>query len=108
MDKQQRLQEWSARITDFKSSGLTMSAWCQAHGQTIHQLKYWLRKLNEPSSSTSSSSNWLPLAIHNPSAEFSSPSSSLTVRVGLVGIEVHTGFNPELLREIVRVLESSC
>lgn len=57
MDKQQRLQEWLARITDFKSSGLTMSAWCQAHGQTIHQLKYWLRKLNEPSSSTSSSSS---------------------------------------------------
>ncbi len=29
MDKQQRLQEWTARITDFKTSGLTMSAWCQ-------------------------------------------------------------------------------
>ena len=108
MDKQQRLQEWSARITDFKSSGLTMSAWCQAHGQTIHQLKYWLRKLNEPSSSTSPSANWLPLAIHSPSAEFSSSSSPLTVRVGHVAIEVQVGFNPNLLREIVRALELSC
>jgi hypothetical protein len=105
MDKQQRLQEWTARITDFKTSGLTMSAWCQVHGQTIHQLKYWLRKLNEP---TSSSTNWLPLAINSPSTEFFSPSSSLMVRVGHVGIEVQTGFNPELLRQIVRALDLPC
>ncbi|MCU6791551.1 IS66 family insertion sequence element accessory protein TnpB [Paenibacillus sp. WQ 127069] len=108
MDKQQRLQEWMARITDFKSSGLTMSAWCQAHGRTIHQLKYWLRKMNEPSSSTSSPSKWVPLAIHSPSEEFISSSSSLTVRVGHVGIEVQAGFNPNLLREIVKALDLSC
>ncbi len=108
MDKQQRLQEWTARIADFKTSGLTMSAWCQTHGQTIHQLKYWLRKLNEPSFSTSSSSNSLPLAINSPSAEFSSPSSPLTVRVGHVGIEIQAGFNPNLLREIVQALDFSC
>ncbi|NEW09360.1 hypothetical protein GK047_25790 [Paenibacillus sp. SYP-B3998] len=54
MDKQQRLQAWTTRITDFKSSGLTMSTWCDAHNQTIHQLKYWLRKLSySPSSSVS-------------------------------------------------------
>ncbi|MCY9691478.1 IS66 family insertion sequence element accessory protein TnpA [Paenibacillus alginolyticus] len=108
MNKQQRLQEWTTRIIDFKSSGLTMSAWCQAHGQTIHQLKYWLRKLNESSSSATSSSNWLPLAIHSPSAEFSTPSSSLTVRVGHLAIEVQAGFNPNLLQEIVRALDLSC
>jgi hypothetical protein len=57
MDKQQRLQAWTARITDFKSSGLTMSSWCEVHNQTIHQLKYWLRKLSHsPSSSAISSS----------------------------------------------------
>ncbi|MCY9667496.1 IS66 family insertion sequence element accessory protein TnpB [Paenibacillus alginolyticus] len=108
MDKQQRLQEWTARITDFKSSGLTKSAWCQAQGQSIYKLKYWLHKLNEPSSSTSSSSNWLPLAISSPPTEISLPSSPLTVRVGIVGIEVHSGFNPQLLREIVRALDLSC
>lgn len=109
MDKQQKLQEWSARITDFKSSGLTMAAWCEANSQSIHKLKYWLRKLNESSTSTSSSSSsWLPLAIHHPSVEYSLPSTPLIVRVGLAGIEVKDGFNPHLLREIVRALEQPC
>jgi transposase-like protein len=107
MDKHQRLQEWTARITDFKTSGLTMSAWCKAHDQTIHQLKYWLRKLNHFSSSKPSSTTWLPLAIASPPAQPSSPSSFL-VRVGHAGIEVKPGFNPELLREIVRALEMPC
>jgi hypothetical protein len=107
MDKHQRLQEWTTRITDFKTSGLTLSAWCEAHGQTIHQYKYWLRKLNHISSSAPSSAAWLPLAIAIPLAE-SSPSFSFVVRVGHAGIEVKDGFNPELLRKIVRALELPC
>ena len=35
MYKHQRFQEWTARIADLKTSGLTMSAWCEAHGHTI-------------------------------------------------------------------------
>jgi hypothetical protein len=107
MDKHHRLQEWIARITDFKASGLTMSAWCEMHDQTIHQLKYWLRKTNQLSSSEPSSASWLPLAIARPPAE-SSSLASYVVRVGQAGIEVKAGFNPELLREIVRALESPC
>ncbi|MEK5060521.1 hypothetical protein BK126_04625 [Paenibacillus sp. FSL H7-0326] len=107
MDKHQRLQEWTARIKDLKTSGLTMSAWCEAHGHSIHQLKYWLRKSNHSSSSASSSATWLPLTIASPSADPSSP-SSFVVRVGHAEIEVRAGFHPELLREIVRALELPC
>lgn len=96
MDKHQRLQEWTARIEDLKTSGLTMSAWYEAHGHNIHQLKYWLRKSNHSSSSSSSSSSasssatWLPLAIASRSADPSLP-SSFVVRVGHAEIEVRAG-----------------
>ena len=108
MDKHQRLQDWTTKTTDFKTSGLTMPAWCEAHGQTLHQLKYWLRKLNPSSSSAPSSATWLPLAITRHPAESSSSVASLVVRVGHAGIEVSDGFNPELLRKIVRALELPC
>ncbi|WP_420850852.1 IS66 family insertion sequence element accessory protein TnpA [Paenibacillus aceris] len=36
--------EWEARITGYRSSGLTLSAWCTANQCTINQLKYWLYK----------------------------------------------------------------
>ena len=107
MDKHQRLQDWTTKITNFKTSGLTMPAWCQAHGQTPHQLKYWLRKLNPSSSSAPSPATWLPLTLTHPT-DSSSPVTFLVVRVGHAGIEVTDGFNPELLRNIVRALELPC
>lgn len=66
MDSNQRVQDWALRIEDFKDSGLTMSAWCKAHTQSMHQLKYWLKKMNisvRPRSS-SSSTEWLPVPSH--------------------------------------------
>lgn len=42
--KEQRLQDWQARIADYHASGLTMAAWCQEHSVTKETLKYWLRK----------------------------------------------------------------
>lgn len=108
MDKHLRLQDWTTKTTNFKTSGLTMPAWCQAHGQTLHQLKYWLRKLSlNSSSSAPSSATWLPLAITHPT-ESSAPVASLVVRIGHAGIEVMDGFNPDLLRHIVRALEPPC
>jgi hypothetical protein len=40
---EQRRQEWSERIVNYRTSGLTMPAWCTANGHTLDQLKYWLR-----------------------------------------------------------------
>lgn len=38
-NKEQRRQEWTARIEDYKSSGQTMAVWCCANGRSIEQLK---------------------------------------------------------------------
>ncbi|MCK8487061.1 hypothetical protein M0651_07760 [Paenibacillus sp. MBLB2552] len=37
-------EHWKARISDYRASGLTMSAWCAANGCKTDQLKYWLYK----------------------------------------------------------------
>jgi hypothetical protein len=65
MDSNQRNQEWASRIADFKSSGQTMSAWCAAHDLSIHQLKYWIKKMNIPgrTNPTAPGANWLPVAV---------------------------------------------
>ena len=48
---EQRQQQWTERIRDYQASGRTMSAWCDAQGVTLHQLKYWLRKIDSSPSS---------------------------------------------------------
>ncbi|MGO4268503.1 IS66 family insertion sequence element accessory protein TnpB [Paenibacillus sp. TAF58] len=66
--KEQRRKEWSARIEDYRTSNLSMTAWCEAHHVTKEQLKYWLRKLKLVHSEVEDpiSPNWVPLKVSDP------------------------------------------
>ena len=103
-DREQLRQLWAARIADDRSSGLTMAAWCARHQIRVDQLKYWLyrRKLQTPPSSTAPTAGprFLPLTV-------TEPSPSLTVRVGSVHIDLKPGFDPHLLKAVVRALEET-
>jgi hypothetical protein len=108
--KDQLRQLWAARIADYRASGLTMSAWCAANQCTINQLKYWLYKAKNmpPSPSSASSPRWVPLTVAD-SQPKAPVSSALVVCIGQVRIELHPGFDPQLLREVVHALgEASC
>jgi hypothetical protein len=107
--KDQLRQLWAARIADYRASGLTMSAWCTANQCTIHQLKYWLYKAKNfmPSPSTDSTLRWVPLAVADRQLK-SAISSSLTICIGQARIELQSGFDPRLLREVVQALETPC
>lgn len=109
MDKKQLNQEWATRVTNFKASGLTMSAWCSAHGLILHQLKYWLRKTAEQSNEVPliPSTKWIPLVVKNKEVP-SSQVQPLVIRVGHADIEVAAGFDADLLRLVVRALEVPC
>ncbi|WP_438347550.1 IS66 family insertion sequence element accessory protein TnpA [Paenibacillus sp. FA6] len=99
--KEQRLQEWKTRIADYRASGLTMAAWCQAHQFSKETLKYWLRKTNaNPAASQGHPPRFVPLTVSH-----SSVSSALFVEIGQAKIEVRAGFDAELLRAVVQALE---
>ncbi|PDO09197.1 MAG: hypothetical protein BLM47_13960 [Candidatus Reconcilbacillus cellulovorans] len=100
-DREQLRQLWAARIADYRSSGLTMAAWCARHHIRVDQLKYWLyrRKLQNPSP-RAAGPRFLPLTV-------TEPSPTLTVRVGSVHIDLKPGFDPQLLKAVVRALEEA-
>jgi hypothetical protein len=107
MKRDQRQNEWAKRIVAYKASGLTMAAWCSANQVTLEQLKYWTRKLKQPSSSDFvSSASFIPVTV----AEQAAPHipSSLVVHVGSASIILQKGFDPQLLREAVEALRASC
>jgi len=106
MTKEQQRQQWQARIVAYRASGLTLKAWCAAHDCTVDQMKYWLYKSSKHAPSNSSSSSapapatcFVPLAV----AE-ETKSAPLLLRIGPAQIELHTGFDPRLLREVVHAL----
>ncbi|WP_025683047.1 IS66 family insertion sequence element accessory protein TnpA [Paenibacillus maysiensis] len=108
-DRDKRRHEWTIRVADYKASGLTMSAWCTANHRSKESLKYWLRKLKQDSSSSSThSTNWLPITVADPPSAAIVNASTLIVRIGQASIELHPDFDPHLLCKIVHALESPC
>lgn len=104
-DKEQRRQLWQERISAYRASGLTLKAWCAANGCTIDQMKYWLYKSKESNSSTTTISTdsaqkprFVPLAVST------DVEASLLLRVGPAQIELRPGFDPRLLRDVVKAL----
>ena len=44
---QLKLNEWTARFSEQKASGLSAKQWCAQNGFTIHAYNYWKRQLKE-------------------------------------------------------------
>ncbi|WP_397386675.1 IS66 family insertion sequence element accessory protein TnpA [Paenibacillus sp. MMS20-IR301] len=99
---EQRQYEWTERIRDYRASGRTMAAWWEAQGGTLHQLKYWLRKIDSSVPSTSTP-HFIPVTVSPPPR-----APSLTLRFGPATLDVREGFSPELLRQVVQALEPIC
>jgi hypothetical protein len=104
MDKNELRKQWKDRIESYRSSGLTMSAWCSANGFTLDQLKYWLykgKKKETPATAPQSTPAFVSVAVTSAAEQ---RSSVLWIEVGSARIEVQHGFQPELLREVVAAL----
>ena len=107
-NKEQRRQEWAARIEDYKTSGQTIAAWCSANGRNIEQLKYWLRKFKNASivEVAPVPVHWTSLTMNDGPASISSP--PLILHVGPTHIQLQPGFDPGLLLSVVKALQPLC
>ncbi|MFD1674128.1 IS66 family insertion sequence element accessory protein TnpA [Alicyclobacillus fodiniaquatilis] len=72
-------ETWWERVTAFHNSGQSGVAWCANHGIKEHQLWYWVRRFREPTSTPSSSPDFLPVQIPK---SLSVTNTFLLVRVG--------------------------
>ncbi|BBN97854.1 IS66 family insertion sequence element accessory protein TnpA [Sporolactobacillus terrae] len=95
------LQElWQERINDFEASHLNGIQWCANHNISLSQFRYWRRKLclTAPQASRSKD-RWVSVDLTD-----SARQNPLLIQLGTMKIEVHPGFNPDLLADVVRVL----
>ncbi|WP_018665036.1 IS66 family insertion sequence element accessory protein TnpA [Heyndrickxia acidiproducens] len=105
MENSELRKQWELRIAAFRSSGLTQAKWCEANQLKLHQLKYWLKRIEVPSSKTNSAPSFAPLLIEEPKQ---SDQDTLQVKIGNISIEVKPGFDPSLFADVVKVLKTVC
>jgi hypothetical protein len=93
-------KQWEDRLAAFKDSGQSAPKWCASQGFNIHQFRYWKKKLsNSPVNTTS---RWLPVEIDNYGSDESN--STLRIKIKQATIEISPGFDPTLLKSVVRTL----
>ena len=100
-------KEWERRISIYRSSGQTQAKWCEANDISIHQFRYWIKRIEVPKSRRTTSSQWVPVELEDSNAE-NTNNEALQIKVGLASIEVNPGFNPSLLKDVIKVLKTMC
>lgn len=105
MKKSELRIEWEQRIANFLSSGQSASKWCAANEVSIHQFWYWKKRLKNTQDNVDDSPRWLSLEMDDSIEKLK---SRLVVRVGQASVEVEPGFDPRLLADVVRTLQSLC
>ena len=121
---------WQARVADYEASELSVGNWCRENGITVHQLRYWRRRLGTIANSQTTSevdSGWACVELvedgaadhsvqPNPVVLSSSVKCSdtamgnggVSLRVGVSTIDVRRGFDSTLLSEVLRVVVATC
>jgi len=96
------LQEiWAEKIMDFKESGKTRPEWCALNDESVHRLRYWLRKykkINEQSKA-----QWMSIRLdeYDPVA-----ANGITIKIGKAAVEVKPGTDRQLLLDVLRTINS--
>lgn len=96
---------WEQRLAEYESSGQTIKVWCQEQAIKEHQFYYWRKKLRMEQTQKGQPVKWLSLDLNHSKQAGLSP-DSIAVHIGQVTIELRTGFDHHLFREIVQVLEA--
>lgn len=98
MKRKEKELYWIDQIRDYRQSGESLMQWCEKKEIKIYSMKYWLRK-QSPVSTELQETAWIPCVVEEPS------STSITLKVKNVEIEVLSGFQDELLLRVLRTLE---
>ena len=102
-ERQELEATWRERIAEFRSSGMTVSAWAQAHQVSEYQVYYWVRKLRSTQAgSGASGARFVPVTVKGLEGE--AGPAALTVKVGAFALEVRAGCDMELLGRVARTL----
>ncbi len=95
---------WRQQIEAIKSSGLTRKVYCEQNGIKLSTLDYWCQKLSHLEKGNKPNGiGWIPLQIRE-----DGPSSGIDLRVGRITIVVKRGFDPSLLADVLRTVNTLC
>lgn len=113
MNQLENGQMWEERVAAFLASGKrNLAAWCRENDVPYYKMRHRVQKAEKSSMSPGiSAKNWLQVATQEAAQstdQTQHEAESVWLHMGEMSIEVRPGFNPAVLREVVKVLTGSC
>ncbi len=110
MTRDERRLMWQERVDQYRSSGMSVAAWCRENEVPVQQMHYWLRKFrSEETDAVEDDIQWIQLGGWDRQAALRTiEDSAVRIHIGRAMVEVRPGFDPALLRGVVKVLLGSC
>ena len=106
MTKEEVRNQWIARVDEFKASGLSQTAWCKTKSINLRTFSHWITKFKNNTQQKVKQPNWI--ALKSNEFEKKTKRSSVTVKVGKAVLEIDTEFDPKLLSDVLKVLNTLC
>ena len=103
----ERLENWAARITACRGSGMTVRAWCQENGFSEKTYYYWQRRLFHALSEQQQPIRQ-PAFVEIAPTQNVRPSGGVAVTVRIAGAEadIYSGADAVTTETVLRVLKS--
>lgn len=103
----QKLLEWSQRVTECRESGMTVKDWCKANGIAVSTYYKQQRAVFEAaknmSGETKSTVEFTEIRFPKPER---SRTPAVTIRIGEAEADIYAGADEEMIRTICQVLKS--
>lgn len=108
MSKQERLENWTAKIMACRSSGMTVRAWCQENSLSEKTYYYWQRRLFQALSEQQRTIGQPAFAEITPEPNNIRSSGGVAVTVRIAGAEadIHSGADASTVETVLRILKS--
>lgn len=95
-------EQRAALVAECRASGMTAKAWCETKGIKYQRYVTWASKLNREEQHEPQ--RWADVTI----AKEENTTSEIRLNCGKWTICVEAGFNPSLLADILKVVDSVC
>ena len=102
MSKQERLENWTARIMACRGSGQKVRVWCKENGICEQTYYKWQRRLFEMAQAQQE----VPFAEVTPLQAVRSGEVAVTVRMAGAEADIHNGADAATVETVLRILKS--
>lgn len=89
------------QVNNYRASGQTAAAWCSENNLSTNRLRYWLTKCKCEDKADSQQDSFIELK------QTTVKEVPIIVKIGVVSIELYSGFHAETLREAIAAIHSS-